>query len=138
MLEKAASYTDNQIGIVKLIKLLPDCQTFEGEERCYETTALSSIEGDSLKSEQLTNPDSIMIDSDRLGETKTLALEDIKKLLPALFTGDQKEDYSFCYNSRHAIAIYGTEGSMSGFIEICFECSNTISVLNGFELPQLS
>lgn len=137
-LVKAGTFADNQIHSVSLMTLLPDCQVVEGEERCYETTVLSSFTGDSLQMEHRSYLDSIMIDSDRFGMTRTLEQSDIKKLLPALFAGYEKEAVSFCYSPRHAIAIFGPNQKMTGFIEICFECSESIAVLNSVEIPELS
>ncbi|MDW3195351.1 MAG: hypothetical protein R8G66_23445 [Cytophagales bacterium] len=137
-LKKAGTFADNQMESVVLMSLLPDCQVQEGEERCYETTVLSSYTGDSLQMEHRPYLDSVLIDADRFGMAKTLEVEDIKKLLPALFTSDKKEDYSFCYNPRHAIAIFNPDKQMKGFIELCFECSESITIINSIELPDLS
>lgn len=137
-LEKAQSFADHQIGSVLLISLLPECLMVGKEERCYETTVLSSTEGDSLKSEQRTRLDSAKVDADRFGKTETLRQEDLKKLLTVLFAGTKKEAISFCYSPRHAIAIFDTSKEMTGFIEICFECSESIAILQAMKLPDLS
>ena len=137
-LVKAWAFADNQIHSVTLMSLLPDCQVVEGEERCYETTILSSYTGDSLQMEHRPYLDSVLIDDNRFGMTKTLEQSDINKLLPALFAGYEKEAVSFCYSPRHAIAIFGPDQKMTGFIEICFECSESIAVLNSVEIPELS
>lgn len=137
-LVKVGDFADDQIDRVMLMTLLPQCQVLEGEEHCYETTVLSSLKGDSLLAERHIHLDSVKIDADRFGMTKNLEQSDIKKLLPKLFSGHVKEAISFCYSPRHAIAIFGPDEKMTGFIELCFECSESIAILNSIELPDLS
>ncbi len=137
-LTRALIYAEQRMDSVVLLNLLPDCEIFDGEEQCRETTVLSSLEGDSLKREHLNNLDQIIIDADRFGERKTLKPQDIKKLLLVLFTGSEKKSVSFCYSPRHAIIIYGSDAKLSGFIEVCFECSESISILQSAEIPDLN
>ncbi len=137
-LQQAQSFVDTQIESVVLIRLLPDCQILDGEEQCYETSVLTTSEGDSLKMRDLSNLKAIRIDETRLGIRKSLRQEDIKKLLPSLFAGDEKEIVSFCYVPRHAIALYGENDQMTGFIEICFECSESILIIDSFNIPPLN
>lgn len=137
-LQLAQSFADNQIESVMLISLLPDCQTFDGEEQCYETSVLTTAEGDSLTTDFPANLDKVKVDTDRFGVTKTLAPADIRILLSALFSGQEKQAISFCYVPRHAIAIFAPNSKISGFIELCFECSESIAILQSTEIPDLS
>lgn len=135
---QAQVFVENELDAVVLISLLPECQVLEDETHCYESTVLSTYDGDSLKSKDLSDLQHIKIDENRFDERKTLHSNDFKKLVPALFSGDKKEAISFCYLPRHAVALYGKDLQLSGFIEICFECSESITLLNGIDIPPLS
>lgn len=137
-LRRAQAFVDAQVASVTLFALLPDCRTIDSEKRCYETSVLTTSKGDSLNTKHLSNIRAINIDEDRLGVRKTLRQDDIKKLLPPLFTGAEKEVVSFCYLPRHAIALYDENALLTGFIEICFECSKSIVILDSLNLPPLN
>lgn len=137
-LEQAQRFTDQLMDSVVLVTLLPECQVFDGEEQCYETSLMTTPEGDSIKSEHLSNLDQIKIDITRFGSSKTIKQKDFKKILKPLFEGDKKEQVTFCYLPRHAIAIYGPQRELTGFVELCFECSESIVALESVRLNPLS
>jgi hypothetical protein len=44
--------------------------------------------------------------------------------LTEMFNGAKNKIMTMCYNPRHAVIFYNSEGKTTGIYEICFECSN--------------
>lgn len=135
---KAQSFAEDQMDSVVLIALLPECELSARNEQCREITVMTTLEGDSLSTVGELKLNQIKINTTRFGERKFLSPEDVKRVIPALFSAHEKENISFCYVPRHALVIYGPDSKLTGFIELCFECSESIAVLQSVEIPDLS
>jgi hypothetical protein len=56
-----------------------------------------------------------------------------------MFNGSENEIIAMCYNPRHAVLFYNTEGKISGIYEICFECNNVkIGIMGTIMFPKSS
>jgi hypothetical protein len=62
-----------------------------------------------------------------------------KLALNEMFNGVKNEIIDMCYNPRHAVVFYNSDGEVSGIYEICFECSNVkIGIVGTLLIPRLS
>lgn len=67
------------------------------------------------------------LDTTHIGNHFRINSGDYDTLYNLLFSYPMSNTFSACYNPRHGIVFYDSEGLRIGFLEICLECSKIYS-----------
>jgi hypothetical protein len=79
------------------------------------------------------------VDKEFITSEHFLDSSEIRLALSEMFNGSENEIIAMCYNPRHAVLFYNTEGKISGIYEICFECNNVkIGIMGTIMFPKSS
>lgn len=114
---------------IEFVEVLPICDSvyrYNNDEHAYNVSVFcdyfSIIEPSKTVKEA---PQSIELN--RIGKKELVKQSDFNQLFELLYNRKSDQPANYCYEPRHGICFYGEGNEFIGFLEICFECSNTLS-----------
>lgn len=109
-----------QVAKIELIELIPYHVTRKYRNRYLGFLGITKKEEYQIeKSIILSNS---QLDTSHIGNRHELNYEEFDKLFDLLYESESSNSRGACYNPRHGIIFYNSNGEINGYLEICFEC----------------
>jgi hypothetical protein len=110
----------SKVDKIELVKLKPYCDSslrIDHEEHDFKMRVYC-FEESILQPENAHYP----IDTAHIGKRYQLQSDEVDVLFNLLYIGERSNRMAACYEPRHGIIFYDSDGDMTGFLEICFAC----------------